>query len=88
MTPQQELDKRTEDFHKEWLKHPVTQDAIKLLKSRYDQYKGTLQTNILISSNKEAEDKIRSAMTTAEALGLILFETTQFVQQINKLNKT
>jgi len=77
-------DKLSAQLHEEWLKHPVTQDAIKILKSRYDTYKKSLQEGILTTSNKETEDKLRTAMSTAEALGLILFNTPQFVQQLNK----
>ena len=87
MTPQDIINEQTAQLHKEWLAHPVTQDAIKVLKSRFDNYKASLQTNILTISNKESEDKLRSAMTTAEALGLMLFETPRFVQQLNTINK-
>jgi hypothetical protein len=81
------LDPTTTKLHEEWLKHPVTQDVIKILKSRHDYYKKSLQEGILSYSNKEAEDKLRSAMTTTEALGLLLFETPKFVQQLNNINK-
>ena len=74
-------------LHNEWLKHPTTQDAVKILKGRYDHYKTKLQTDILVASNKESEDKLRSAMTTAETLGLLLFQTDKFVETLNKLNK-
>ena len=87
MTTQEALDKQTSKLHEEWLKHPVTQDAIKVLKSRYDHYKKSLQEGILITSNKESEDKLRSAMTTSEALGLLLFETPKFVATLNNINK-
>ena len=80
MNPQQ---LQSAKLHEEWLKHPVTQDAIKILKSRYDHYKKSLQTNILTVSNKESEDRFRSAMTTTETLGILLFETTKFVEQLN-----
>ena len=87
MTTQEALDLQTAKLHEEWLKHPVTQDAIKVLNARSAQFIKTLQDNILIESNIGKEDKLRTAITTLKAAIILLSDTQQFVSHLNKTNK-
>jgi hypothetical protein len=87
LIPQQELDKIASKAHEEWLKHPVTQDILKILETRRLFHIKNLQDGILLASNKELEDKLRTAITTTAANIILISDTKQFVEHLNKLNK-
>jgi len=81
---QEELDKQMEKLHEEWLKHPVTQDALKILSARATEFQKQLQDGILIESDETKEHKLRVAMNTLKASHILLSDTKQFVQHLNK----
>ena len=81
MTPQEQTIK----LHQEWLRHPVTQDAVRILESRVEYYKKALQDRILVESNEKSEQSYRDSMKTANVLINIITNTTTFVEQLNKI---
>ena len=70
--------------HQEWLNHPVTKDALKLLHARYIKHKVDLEFSILEKSDPPSQDAMRVAMKTCEANKKIIFNTDTFVELINK----
>jgi hypothetical protein len=71
-------------IHKEWLKHPCTQDALKILNNRAQEFIKQLQDGVLLESNPEKENKLRTAITTLKASTILLQDTAQFVEHLNK----
>jgi hypothetical protein len=83
MTPQEQTIK----LHEEWLRHPVTQDVLKVLSARKQHYIKTIQDGILLESNESWEDKLRASITTCDVMLTIGFNTAQFIEQLNKVKK-
>lgn len=81
MTPE-ETKKQFSKLHEEWLRHPVTRQAIDIIVNRYDEYKKTLQENILVESNPAKESNLRIAMSTCQAIQTLLTQTDKFVDRI------
>lgn len=84
---QEELNKLHKKLHEEWLKHPVTQQAIGVLKKRKEYYCRLLQTNILSDSNPAREQRQRDCMQTAEAFVTILTNSDKFLEYMNQPEK-
>lgn len=70
--------------HEEWLKHPCTQDAFNVLNRRSAQFIKDLQSGILLESNADKENKLRIAIITLKAASILLSDTNQFVEHLNK----
>jgi len=70
--------------HEEWLHHPCTQDAIKILTERAASFTKQLQDGILIESNVDKENKLRTTISTLKASVILLSDTKQFVEHLNK----
>ena len=86
-TTQEELNKLHKKLHEEWLKHPVTVQAIEVLKKRKDFYKQKLQEGILAKSDAVVEEKYRQCINTAEAFIQILTSQDKFIELMNQENK-
>jgi len=90
MTPQQikqqeELQRLQTKLHVDWLKHPVTQDFVKVLYARRDNQVKELQDGILSSSDEKKEIKYRASIQAMVADIVIATDTIIFVQELNKL---
>ena len=81
---QAEQDKLHRKLHEEWLRHPITQQSIRNLETRLQEYVTTLQEKILVESNEKYENKARQCINTLKAEILILTNTDTFVEYINK----
>ena len=73
--------------HEDWLKHPITVDALKILSARVEYYKTSLQEGILVESNKDKETNLRIAMTTSQAFIKIINDPKLFLHSVEELNK-
>lgn len=74
-------------LHKEWLNHPVTNDAKKVLKSHFETCRSSLQERILTTSDEKAEANLRTIMKTCLALESLIFDSKMFVETLNRINK-
>lgn len=81
--PEEHL-KRLKEQHAIWLEHPVTQQLLKVLDEREAKMKNTLIDSVMIASDKEQEDKLRSAITTLHAMIVIVKDSTIFVNLITQ----
>jgi len=79
----EELVKQQIKAHQEWLKHPVTNDLIIVLKERCDKQIADLMAHILIESNETFESKHRTSINTLKAMIAIITDSTIFVAQQN-----
>lgn len=73
--------------HEDWLKHPITVDALKVLSARVEYYRTSLQEGILVESNKDKETNLRIAMTTSQAFIKIINDPKLFLHSVEELNK-
>lgn len=72
----------------EWIQHPGTQQLINLLNSRDKKYTKDLTDQILVKSDKEFEDKQRSAISTVKAILKLVTTRDEFIIHSNKRDQT
>ncbi len=72
--------------HEEWLKHPITQDLIKILKKRETKHREDLFNKVLKETDEQFENRYRSAINTTQTHINIIIDSKTFVEQQN--NKT
>ncbi len=72
-------------LHQDWLKHPVTQDFIKVLQGRINKQSKELQDGIMVSSDEKKENKYRASIAATLAVEQIVKYTPTFVEELNKL---
>lgn len=77
----EELKKKHKAAHAVWLENPTTQLFLQWLKKREGHYTVTLQEHILQRSDKEFEDKHRSAITTCKAIHAVASNPENFVAE-------
>lgn len=65
--------------HAIWLENPTTQSMLKLLKDRAEHYDKKLIEGVRLSSDKESEDKLRSAISTCKAITVMVSDSEKFV---------
>lgn len=87
MTPSEEKIALQVKAHKEWLAHPVTHDALSVIKGRIEQQRKALQEGILLESNPEKENKLRVSINAYVAVTMLIENGSLFVEQLNKQNK-
>jgi hypothetical protein len=80
---QEELQAKQIKAHQEWLKHPITNDAINLLKIRGDKYYGDLVSSVLKETNEPLQITNRACISTITAVLKILTDSQLFVEQQN-----
>lgn len=78
-----ELLKNAISLHQEWLKNSLTTDLMRILVQRRLKYETELFQHILQRSDKEFEDKYRSALTTCDTIIKIISDSEIFLQQLN-----
>ena len=84
MTQQELIILQQTKAHQEWLKHPVTQDFIKILTERQEKFTSDLQAGILLASDAAKETSFRNSISTLKAVLVIVTDSKQFVSRQNK----
>ena len=88
--PYEEKKKELSAKHTMWLSDPHTNFVLTQLRNRSENFKKTLQDNILMKSDEKEETKLRSARNTMNAALALLTDPELFVEKVfeNKPNPT
>lgn len=79
-----EMKKQLAAQHQVWLSNPITQMVLSTIQQRLKGYDDNLIDHIRQVSDKEFEDKHRSAISTCKAILVILNDTETFIQHSTK----
>lgn len=79
-----EMHKQLVAQHQLWLQNPLTQMVVTTIKNRLKKYDDTLVEGIRIQSDKEAEDKLRVAISTCKAILQIVSDSEKFIEHSTK----
>lgn len=80
----EQMRKQLTSEHQLWLEKPITQMVVSILKNRLKQYDSTLIEGIRKSSDKETEDKLRTAISTCKAILQIIGDSDKFIEHSTK----
>ena len=70
--------------YEDWIGHPNTLQFVRFLKEREEFYVTSLTEHILKQSDKEKEDRYRSAISTIQTVSRIVNDPALFIEHTTK----
>ena len=88
MTPQElEQHKQLVEQHQQWLKHPVTNEMLKVLNNHKDKFTRTLLDGVMVGTNEKEQENCRSGIKTCSALEKAFTDSETFIRLIKQPTK-